>query len=87
MMIAGVKQDDLAGGLKHLDRALLIDPGFFQAHTTAAGFLARAGRYDEAIDHYQAILDMRPNDAFASKSMFDVRMQKTQSAAGRPLLP
>jgi len=79
--------DDLAGGLKHLDRALLIDPGFYQAHTTAAGFLAQAGRYDEAIDHYQAILDMRPNDAFASKSMFDVRMQKTQSAAGTPSPP
>lgn len=79
--------DDLNGGLQHLERALLIDPSFNPAHTTAAGFLAQAGRYDEAIAHYQAILDLRPDDPSASKSMFDVRMQKAQSAAGEQSPP
>jgi Tfp pilus assembly protein PilF len=44
-------------------RALEIDPNSSFAHYNLARYIARSGRYDEAMRHYREALAIRPNDA------------------------
>jgi Tfp pilus assembly protein PilF len=44
-------------------RVLEIDPNSSFAHYNLARYIARSGRYDEAIQHYREALAIRPDDA------------------------
>ena len=44
-------------------RALEIDPNSGFAHYNLARYIARSGRYDEAMRHYREALTIRPDDA------------------------
>jgi Tfp pilus assembly protein PilF len=44
-------------------RALEIDPNSSFAHYNLARYIARSGRYDEAMRHYREALAIRPDDA------------------------
>ena len=46
-----------------MDRALRVDPGNLESRVMYGDFLFHAGRLDEAIDYYRAIIAVAPDDA------------------------
>ena len=59
--VIALARHDFAGALELADRALKLTPGFGPALGARADALTELGRYDEAVDAVQTMVDLRPD--------------------------
>ena len=62
------------------EQALALDPDLIEARTNLAKLLQRAGRYEEAVLEYEAVLDREPRDLTAR-----LGTSRAMLLAGQPL--
>ena len=59
-----------------VDRALRVDPGNLESRIMLADFLVHAGRLDEAMAYYRAIVEVAPSDARPQFGLAEVLKRK-----------
>jgi tetratricopeptide (TPR) repeat protein len=58
---------DFAGSIAYNQRAIALDPASSICHYNLALALRAQGRFDDAIRHFQDVLNLSPNDADATR--------------------
>src|SRR5579884_1029611 len=76
----GIQQqqsNDMQGAFREFQTALQMDPGFAEAHH-AMGLVLHLSfkRYDEAIEHYRAALEIRPDFSEAKVNLGNVYLDE-----------
>ena len=76
---------DFAGGLQWGEQACSVDPGSAQAQGVVGDSLVELGRYDEAFDAYQRMVDLRPGLASYTRAAYALELQGDVPGARRTL--
>lgn len=61
---------DYASGIELMEKALLKDPNFWEAHVVVGEFYEYSGKIDEAIRHYEEALRINPNHSPSGGTVF-----------------
>jgi tetratricopeptide (TPR) repeat protein len=67
--VAHRQMDQVASGLKHLSRAVELQPGMAAARLQLAALLLGEGRHAEAAEQYERAAALRPLDAEAQRGL------------------
>ena len=76
---------DFAGGLRWGEKARSADPGSAQAHGVIGDSLIELGRYDDAFDAYQRMVDLAPGLASYTRAAYALDLQGDVPGARRTL--
>ena len=63
MGLALAKSGESQEAIKNYERALQLDPDYFEAHNNLANALNAAGRPQEALAHFEQALRLKPDSA------------------------
>jgi Flp pilus assembly protein TadD len=77
--LALAERGAFAEAIKHIRRAVQIDPTFVEAHTNLGSFLARHGSSEEAISHLQQALAIDPGFASAHNTLGNILADRGES--------
>lgn len=76
---------DFAAGLQWGEKARSVDPGSAQAQGVVGDSLVELGRYDEAFDAYQRMVDLGPGLASYTRAAYALELQGDVPGARRTL--
>jgi cytochrome c-type biogenesis protein CcmH/NrfG len=72
-----MKRDD-ARAIEHFERAIAGDPRLVRAHLHLAEACERTGRFDEAAQHYRAVLELDAGNARARDALTALQRRQQQ---------
>lgn len=67
-------------GINYMNRALEKDPDFWEAHIVAGEFCEYAGKFDDAIKHYEKAIEINPNHSTSGSTYFFLGNLKYESS-------
>lgn len=82
-LLAGGNRDE---GLRHLERAALLDPKSPKAQAALGVSLDQLGRREEAVAHLEAARDLRPHDSRILNNLAVAYLRSGQPERAEPLL-
>ncbi len=80
----GVAEGQTATALTHYQKAIVLKPGYANAHYNLANLYAAQGRFDEAIAQYQTALELMPNFVKAHYQLGLARARQQEISLKRP---
>jgi outer membrane protein OmpA-like peptidoglycan-associated protein/tetratricopeptide (TPR) repeat protein len=57
-------------GIEYIEKALIKDPNFWEAHLLVAEYYEYLYEYDNAIDHYEKAIQINPNHTYTGSTYF-----------------
>ena len=81
--ILGQIQNKLPDAINHYSAAMIVKPDNIFAHNGLAIALAKTGKYDEAVVHFEKVLSINPDFPNVKRNLNIVRARKVAKEAGQ----